>query len=499
MFSYCVLGENIILSVTRQFLREGNQFPFDDDLSGAAFSLLILPITYRFHPIELVDGKLGTRETDAFLTFDDVNHIVQECLSLNKPFFIPMNYHKSKFMVKNDVKHYATAIEWMEAAELLVIRKISTGSCKDHAKWKERLEIVRTEIRLLKEMHDQNYIEINHGKYTHQTPPEEDFFIRKFNNYYNITSKEMRHQEKNIVSTLLSSPTTDSKFRIRDFLAVCRGEELRFTVERNPRINSEKEKCILTHHNEPYLYLGPLKLEIIVAEPLQLYLYHSLLTPWQINTLRGYVEIGSDYKEVEKKVSEVTSVKHVDEFEDGRNYELSWHSDNMYQPVYKISRKLDVITGMDVTSPDVREKESRIPFFDPNLRFFSFDMKIRTFTPSSYLLDTIRLHYDAAEDCLDQRCLLTQRNRIATAMFYLSTTEGGGTAFPNVGRVVYPTEGAMLFWYNLHSDGSLIDESLHSGCPVLYGIKTVANKWITYNEQIFKKPCKNEDMLQRQL
>ena len=114
---YCVLGESIILSVTRQFLREGNQFPFDDDLSGAALSLLILPITYRFHPIELVDGKLGTRETDAFLTFDDVNHIVQECLSLNKPLFIPMNYHKSKFMVKNDVKHYATAIEWMEAAE----------------------------------------------------------------------------------------------------------------------------------------------------------------------------------------------------------------------------------------------------------------------------------------------------------------------------------------------------------------------------------------------
>ena len=75
-FFYCILGANVILTVTRQFLRRGNQFPTDDDLSGAAFSLLILPITYKFHPIHLVDGKLGTHETDAFLTFDDVNHIV---------------------------------------------------------------------------------------------------------------------------------------------------------------------------------------------------------------------------------------------------------------------------------------------------------------------------------------------------------------------------------------------------------------------------------------
>ena len=37
---------------------------------------------------------------------------------------------------------------------------------------------------------------------------------------------------------------------------------------------------------------------------------------------------------------------------------------------------------------------------------------------------------------------------------------------------MYPTEGAMLFWYNLHSDGSIIEDSLHSGCPVLYGVKT---------------------------
>ena len=41
-----------------------------------------------------------------------------------------------------------------------------------------------------------------------------------------MTSKEMRQLEEHVVSRLFSSPTTDSKFRVRDFLAVCRGQEL---------------------------------------------------------------------------------------------------------------------------------------------------------------------------------------------------------------------------------------------------------------------------------
>ena len=50
--------------------------------------------------------------------------------------------------------------------------------------------------------------------------------------------------------------------------------------------------------------------------------------------------------------------------------------------------------------------------------------------------------------------------------------EGGGVAFPNVGRVVYPEAGSILFWYNTYEDGSLNENSLHGVCPVLYGIRT---------------------------
>ena len=52
------------------------ELPGEEDVSAVAFSLLILPITYNFHPVTIVDGKLGNYETNVMLTFDDINYIV---------------------------------------------------------------------------------------------------------------------------------------------------------------------------------------------------------------------------------------------------------------------------------------------------------------------------------------------------------------------------------------------------------------------------------------
>ena len=54
----------------------------------------------------------------------------------------------------------------------------------------------------------------------------------------------------------------------------------------------------------------------------------------------------------------------------------------------------------------------------------------------------------------------------------LSNVDGGGTVFPNIGRVVYPEKGSLLFWYNTHEDGSFNKDTVHAFCPVLYGIRT---------------------------
>ena len=94
------------------------EFPWEDDLSAAAFSLLRLPITYNFHPIKIVDGKLGNYETSAKLTFNDVNYIVDVCLNSTYSIFESGMFGEPPDLNDSlETIHYALAIEWLEAAE----------------------------------------------------------------------------------------------------------------------------------------------------------------------------------------------------------------------------------------------------------------------------------------------------------------------------------------------------------------------------------------------
>jgi hypothetical protein len=64
-----------------------------------------------------------------------------------------------------------------------------------------------------------------------------------------------------------------------------------FEGRNNPRNDHSEEKCYRTHRNEPYFYLSPLKLEIMMERPVQLHLYHSVLTSKDINQIKEYTEL----------------------------------------------------------------------------------------------------------------------------------------------------------------------------------------------------------------
>ncbi|WP_374283563.1 prolyl hydroxylase family protein [Novosphingobium sp.] len=68
--------------------------------------------------------------------------------------------------------------------------------------------------------------------------------------------------------------------------------------------------------------------------------------------------------------------------------------------------------------------------------------------------------------------------RCFTAMIYLNDVEEGGeTHFPNIGVTIAPQQGALIVWNNACPDGSLNQDTIHAGRPVVRGTKYIITKW----------------------
>ena len=80
--------------------------------------------------------------------------------------------------------------------------------------------------------------------------------------------------------------------------------------------------------------------------------------------------------------------------------------------------------------------------------------------------------------------------RFVTFMIYLTSVEAGGhTIFPQAGISVKPVMGSALFWYNIGAQNNFDSRIFHLGCPVLYGNKWIANKWVKFVPQFKNYPC----------
>ena len=52
--------------------------------------------------------------------------------------------------------------------------------------------------------------------------------------------------------------------------------------------NQLEEMCFVSHMQEPYLQLSPVKIEIIKEDPAQVVMYHSTLTTKEIEVIKSY-------------------------------------------------------------------------------------------------------------------------------------------------------------------------------------------------------------------
>ena len=147
----------------------------------------------------------------------------------------------------------------------------------------------------------------------------------------------------------------------------------------------------------------------------------------------------------------------------------SWHHENTSASIWNLSNRVNYITGLDAIESAETWQVGQYGLGGYYAAHFDYNAK--------------RFTRDIVRDKV-------MGDRIATFMLYLSDVQAGGyTVFPEIGIFARPIQGSAVFWYNYSLDGEADPRTLHAGCPVLMGHKTVANKWIHMYGNEFNRPC----------
>ena len=251
--------------------------------------------------------------------------------------------------------------------------------------------------------------------------------------------------------------------RVQD---LCNGKQVR-----PPHLDA-KVQCHFVHHDNPFLKLGPFKIEIMHHQP-QVVIIHDFISleecEWIKEGARGRMS-STPFTIVNKGNAK------TDAYSKGRTSKVMYMSESKTEHrdvITKISDRISQATRFDVYKQ----------------RFASENYQVMNYGVGG----NINGHVDS----LGHRKGSSESNiigglRFVTFMMYLSDVGAGGhTVFPQIGVSVKPEAGKAVFWFNLHSNGDFDTRNFHLGCPVIHGNKWIANKWVKWSAQMFKNyPCK---------
>jgi len=428
------------------------EMPDESDLEGVTQALARIQFAYRLDPVELARGRIRGVETEARLSVRQMMKIAEKRFSGAQPLRPAIG------------KEYALAIEWTEAALTIA---------KQQHKDKHREESMIRFLHRARLEHNNNWHSPagQRGNY-----PNEEFFVRRIESDPNPdTGKTLRIEEEYFLSKETRNGHLKQGYNIHDFYALCRGEKLQ--QSRTP----SQPICRMTHKNDPYFFIAPLKEEIVAEDP-PVRIYHGVLTDAEIDVMTTKILSQLEAATVQDVGVRSGGGKKVS---NERTQSSGWIWDQEHPLLHKLSKKTGKIVQLETTRPD----EEMAP--GKQWKFVEAEAwQMGLYGPGGHYLP----HYDAFDSNLLPPDVwgadrLWVGNRIATVMFYLSDLVGGSTAFPKLGIAATPSKGSAVFWYNLHKDGRRDDLSLHGACPTALGIKWVSNKWIREGAQIWKMPC----------
>ena len=328
--------------------------------------------------------------------------------------------------------------------------------------------------------------------------------LRKKKKYAKSDQKKVEkiRQYYDLFDTSIKSPDLKD-----NNLFICKnGEEWR-TEEMN--INLE---CYFIHHGDPFIKLGPFKLEEKNKDPF-LVSFKDFLSHSEVLYLRGKAENNLQRSTFgRKEAHEINGIF--------RSSKQTWLQDRSYNLPSDYMEK-NIPQGMENPYKDgylMADNLAQVPVLPPNSRKYRQKMdpvayKLTTriqlatqfhlmglFASEAYQIANYGLggqygtHYDSHGflNPDQKRSIYAEAigDRVATFMAYLSDVElGGSTSFPLLGIASEARLGDAVFWINTQSSGLLNPLTAHAGCPVIVGNKWIANKWIFYFDQYEKFKC----------
>ncbi|KAL8579446.1 hypothetical protein ACOMHN_026811 [Nucella lapillus] len=441
-----------------EYARKG--LPTFEDLSGAATALMRLQDTYRLDTAKIAHGDIAG-VVSTVLTAD-------ECFELGRLTYNSDDYYHTTLWMEESLSQLqgtaenSTTERQVELFDYLAFSYYKAALDVDketystaHNRTLDRTETldylsyamavqghVQHALTLTNELLELNP---NHQRANNNKRYFEDMLIQQ-------GESPSGSAERPAVQRKVDSYRQSSEFQTYE--ALCRGE-----VTKNIK-DEHKLKCRYVHNNDPLLLIQPMKEEEMHLDP-WIVLYHDALSEKEMKDIKMLATPRLNRATVQNSVTGQLETATY------RISKSAWLKATDHPTIAKVNQKIQATTGLEMeTAEELQTANYGIGGqYEPH---FDFARKEETEAFKS----------------------LGTGNRIATFLSYMTDVEAGGaTVFPYLGLKLYPKKGAAAFWYNLYRNGDGIYNTRHAACPVLVGVKWVANKWIHERGQEFRRPC----------
>ncbi|GFN78299.1 prolyl 4-hydroxylase subunit alpha-1 [Plakobranchus ocellatus] len=450
-----------------------SDLPTYEDLKGAAAALMRLQDTYQLDTSSVAHGKL------AGVTSPSLS--AEECFELGRLSYNDGDFYHTKLWMDQALDDYR--VKKLERSDAIKSGALDIGRPSGRVKGElgdsqgqEEEEEMDEEFETLYWGPDGSKAQVlDYLAFSHYKLGDLPVALELTNELLTLdptherANNNKRYFEKMLQDDENREPLSEEKKRTlyqtnrddyrnsEEFLtyeALCRGEEIMPIKDRH------KLTCRYVTNNHPLLLLQPAKEEEMHLDP-WIVVYHDVMSDEEIRQIKQLATPRLNRATVQNaKTGELETA----------NYRISksaWLRGEDHPVVKKMNDRMEAITGLNLETAE--------------------ELQIANYGLGGHY----EPHFDfARKEEKDAFKSLGTGNRIATFLNYMSDVEAGGaTVFPYLGLKLYPKKGDSAFWYNLYKTGDGIFSTRHAACPVLVGVKWVANKWLHERGQEFKRPC----------